>query len=783
LTGPDRYHTAAYNALPENPSTRQWLPFVNGDPAWPWLTKVTVSSAAPFTASLGLKYIDGDGTLQGEELASIPPWGSPVFTTPETFSGTLLLEADYPIYAVAHYLNHDQRLEGDGLMMATGIDDARGHNEIILDPVFRGSVNSLVAIQNHDDASSAVVLEFYDLAGSLVATIADSLAPSAALRLPLAAVPGLPAGYVGRLHVFGEGNISGLVFSYREAPDWAVAGESRTPSLGGGTVVNTEVEVFVQLPLLTNETLVVISNDGESPATFVLEAFDPSGNVQLTTVGQAPAKGMHIMDLTKEPLQSGFFGSAVLSADQHIAVKVQTHWLFTELDNMSDYAGISGSERLGDNRFPYVRDGAGDATTLIAAQNPAGESATIQIQYYDQDGTSVAGDSTSVPPYASVFFDQAAAGLPAGFRGSAVVTSTIGPVAAVALVSEEAPEGPPPEANLEDSYKMVQPDTFTAGDTLTFTVAIINRSPLSATVTFTDPIPAHSAYVIDSAIASDGGDVSFDGSMLSWQGSVSQGSPVTVQFAVATNSVLPVNATISNTATLVAGSGSQVLVGAEARHNPGNLLTINEGGLFTNTPLVDLRYAWDTANGVTQVQFSNDGGFPPGDNTSAWLPVDPADPTYEDWQITIHGDYVLPRTVYARFKDGGGQIFGPVQDDIIYDPVAPELLGLELVLPDDASAATLADLMVQAPFTATVIVTSTDDLSGVEFIELSSRSDFGDGQLFPVDGLRTEMQWRMDAEEWVYVRAIDRAGNASIAAQAHGSGRQFVFLPAIVTGK
>jgi hypothetical protein len=45
------------------------------------------------------------------------------------------------------------------------------------------------------------------------------------------------------------------------------------------------------------------------------------------------------------------------------------------------------------------------------------------------------------------------------------------------------------------------------------------------------------------------------------------------------------------------------------------------------------------------------------------------------------------------------------------------------------------------------------------------------------------MQWRMDATGWVYIRAIDRAGNASTVAWAPGPGREFVYLAVIIAAE
>jgi hypothetical protein len=253
----------------------------------------------------------------------------------------------------------------------------------------------------------------------------------------------------------------------------------------------------------------------------------------------------------------------------------------------------------------------------------------------------------------------------------------------------------------------------------------------------------------------------FAGGELTWQGQVEPGTPVYLHFAVTIDAGLPIGTVITNTATLAEDGGQIVVLQAEASHNPGYLLTIDEGALYTNSEMVDLRYAWQSLDGVTQVQFSNDGAFPDGTDTSAWLPVDGGDPTYPDWQLSTHGSYVLPRTVYARFKDNSGLIFGPIQDDIIYDPIAPEVVDLEINDQGQAGSSVAGMLKAISTTLATVVVTATDDNSGVDAIQISNSADFSSYESYPVSGATTEVAWDLQPSATVFVRAIDRAGNLS----------------------
>ncbi len=330
------------------------------------------------------------------------------------------------------------------------------------------------------------------------------------------------------------------------------------------------------------------------------------------------------------------------------------------------------------------------------------------------------------------------------------------------------------------SNKQVQPANFEAGDTLAYTIVIDIESASQRTVTLVDPIPANTTFVPGSAQASDGSSPVFDGQELIWQGQVTPGSPIYVQFSVTTTSSLPVGAVITNTATLTEAGGGEKILQVEATHNPGYLLTINEGANFTNSDEVNLRYSWNTADDLSVIQFSNDGAFPAGDETSAWLPVNGADPTYTSWSLNTYDNYILPRTVYARFKDASGIFYGPIQDDIIYDPVLPVILNVTVNTQDQGSSLPSSVLPAMPTLPATVIVTTMDEHSGVDAIQLSHTAGFESYESFVVSGTETEVAWNLQSSGLVYVRAVDRASNVSEVKMGQEIITYYVYLPLIL---
>ncbi len=340
----------------------------------------------------------------------------------------------------------------------------------------------------------------------------------------------------------------------------------------------------------------------------------------------------------------------------------------------------------------------------------------------------------------------------------------------LAVVVEDAVSGSP---DLSLSQKTASLTSVESGDLLTYTLLLRNVSPVQATVALTDTVPEYTSYVAGSAHASDAGEVALLGDDLLWAGQVISGTPVIIDFAVEVESP-PVGTQIVNTAYLGTGTGNPAVIEATSTCNLGYGLSINDGALFTEVPTVTLRYAWNVDDAITHVKFSNDRGFVPGEHTSDWLPVDPADPTLEHWLLDTYGDLRMSRTVYARFRDSLGNQFGPIQDDIVFDPDVPAVTGVEILEPDTGDARALAESEV------IVRVTSSDSNTGVSVVQIAENAGF-DGYLeFPVLGPTTDIPWTLEGSSYLYVRVVDRAGNVSEAASAPTFIGFKVYIPIVL---
>jgi hypothetical protein len=182
-------------------------------------------------------------------------------------------------------------------------------------------------------------------------------------------------------------------------------------------------------------------------------------------------------------------------------------------------------------------------------------------------------------------------------------------------------------------------------------------------------------------------------------------------------------------------------------------VSINNGALFTNQTTVTL--AIGAHLGTAQMQVSNDGGFA----GAVWEPFS----GQRMWQISQYGTYVLPRVVYLRFKDQNGLVSSTYQDDIILDVLPPQ--GQVSIEPlNNKHAVTGAGV--------TVLLSASDDVSGVAGMRLSNRPDFAGAAWEPY---ATTRAWNLGNNTSVYVQFRDYAGNIS---QTYVASQQTaIYLP------
>jgi len=188
---------------------------------------------------------------------------------------------------------------------------------------------------------------------------------------------------------------------------------------------------------------------------------------------------------------------------------------------------------------------------------------------------------------------------------------------------------------------------------------------------------------------------------------------------------------------------------------PGGFgISINDGDLYTNGSVVTVCVS---APNVTHMRLSNDGGYSDDD----WQ-------TYQvttTWVLSTYSDYVMPRYVYAWFRDAQSSIYGPYFDDIVYDPTAPEgqvsILGSETI-------------------TVALWLEAWDDNSGVDQMRVGDDVSMTSVDWQPYTNTITHVL----QSDVVYAQFQDQAGNFSPIygsdGSAHWPNGHYIYLPLVL---
>jgi uncharacterized repeat protein (TIGR01451 family) len=442
--------------------------------------------------------------------------------------------------------------------------------------------------------------------------------------------------------------------------------------------------------------------------------------------------------------------SAIISSDQPIYTIVDEYY--------TDFCDPVANIELA--RFP-----SGDIVTDIPVQFDASAAGTTPFTYtWTLDGNPVGSNSSL---FEHTFTSEGTYSIGVTVDNACGQQST-----SLDVTVQQAPANEP---DLSTSYKSVNLTSIESGDILTYTLVLRNSNSVSATATLTDPIPANINYVSGSANASDGNEVVLLDGNLTWMGQVILGAPVIIQFAGEASDA-PQGTIITNTARVNDGFGNETMLQAESVYDPGYRLTINDGALYTNIPTTTLRFSWNVDDDITSVKISNDGGFGSEGSTTDWLAVDATNPTYSDWVLSTYGDLQIPRTIYIKFRDSIGDQYGPFQDDIIYDPIAPQISNVEII-PDTSEQ---MSVVPGQSGSVVVRVTTNDDNSGVKSVQISDNVDFSSYSSFPINQSTTDILWNLQSSGMVYIRAVDRAGNLSAVSIERGNAREHIYLPTVL---
>jgi hypothetical protein len=184
-------------------------------------------------------------------------------------------------------------------------------------------------------------------------------------------------------------------------------------------------------------------------ATIIVEYYDQAGNNVYTnnSIVLAP-KAVTEVQAQKEPLPSGFVGSAIVSSDRPVGA-------VTSLRNTNVPGAADGETQGAYNGAPVGKDtiffpsfwAFQYIVSRFTVQNTENAQATIEIDYFKRDGTKVGTLSDTLPAYGSKTYcgcdpaDWPGGTIPAGFLDGAItVRSTNGKLLAGASTATRTQE-------------------------------------------------------------------------------------------------------------------------------------------------------------------------------------------------------------------------------------------------------------------------------------------------------------------------------------------------------
>jgi uncharacterized repeat protein (TIGR01451 family) len=529
---------------------------------------------------------------------------------------------------------------------------------------------------------------------------------------------------------------------YTSASDTTTAAYPSMPM----DVLNTQAEIanYLYLPraaaAYSSYTPFNVMNLGTDNATVQVTYYDAQGQIEhQATLGPLPPAAATRQTPRTLGLTDGYEGSVVLSSDQPIAAWVDE----------------------------YQKPPCNPPQNLQIQRTPVG---TIEIGVMAHFTGTVQG--TEPLTYTWDLGDGATAHgqtVAHSFSMPGTYTTTVNTVNACgSMTATHTVDVVVPTPDLSTSQKTATTKYVGPGDVLTYTLILRNEEAAIAQATLTDSVPTHTTYVSHSLFA-DQGTISFADNTVHWSGAVVKGSPVRLGFAVRiADSGLAPGDVLTNTAWLSDGIDSTHTLQVPVTYNPGYRVSIENGALYTNDVEVDLDIAWNANHDVNQMTISNDGGFGSG---TGWIAPTT---TYAGWTLTTFGDYTLPRTVYVQFRDSEGSPLATVQDDILYDPIKPEIVSVE-VLPSVQFGTAL-----QASTPVTVRVNVSDTLSGPASVMLSNDPSFESSAEHRVTGRVTDIPWELQASGKVFVRAKDEAGNLSEVVDENNDPLPHIYLPLVI---
>jgi hypothetical protein len=208
-----------------------------------------------------------------------------------------------------------------------------------------------------------------------------------------------------------------------------------------------------------------------------------------------------------------------------------------------------------------------------------------------------------------------------------------------------------------------------------------------------------------------------------------------------------------------------------SEYRPGFSVVINNGAGYTDNPVVDVAFTYDTniitATGPVTAYISNDPSFTTV-QTQTNAPATGG--SFNNWTLSDYGSTKVARNVYIYFEDVNANVFGPYVDDITLDQSPPDA---------PCFGACTGALRITRTSGANFSFFTNDDNSGVNSLLLLLSSTLPNTTTTPtaqelkdqgateVTVTGQEQDATVNSGGNLVVYAVDRSGNVSAPSDVH----------------
>lgn len=299
------------------------------------------------------------------------------------------------------------------------------------------STTTFVTAQNLSNSSATVSLQFYDANGATLGTpISSTIPANGQVVLPNNVIPA---------NSYGSAIVSSTAQLNLIVTEGASGGSSGKNVLSSAYNVSPNTSPLLYNPIASNgnfgfNTSTFVYNAGTVTATGTIQYYDQNGTPGPSDVFTVtPHAGQTFNQAGRNGLANNLSYWSVISAtnpSSQLVVQV------TETSSRGFLATYEATPRPSQTLYAPTayNNGFGSFNTGSAFANPNPMTATVQISFYDANSGTVSTTQTlTIPPFGvGGSYTPAVAGIPAGFVGSAIISST---QPLVATVNEQGAPG------------------------------------------------------------------------------------------------------------------------------------------------------------------------------------------------------------------------------------------------------------------------------------------------------------------------------------------------------